>query len=357
MASALQGRREWFKSYPLGSLFVLRIDAEIATDALAEIPDLARKAEEFGFDCVWANETKHDPFVQIALASSTTHSISLGTSIALAFTRSPTTIAYAAWDLQNVTGGRFLLGLGSQVKGHIERRFGMKWESPKLKMKEVLTSLRSVWTCWQKGERLDFQGRFFRIDLMTPFFNPGPISHPDIPVYIAAVNKGMYRLAGEEADGLHVHPLHTERYLREVMQPEVSKGLAASHRTREDISIAASVFAAVGDDESQIRNVREAYRTQVAFYASTRTYRSMMELHGWGDVCDRLHQHSVRGEWDKMGAEITEDILDRFVVEGTWSGIGRGIKERYGDTIDRVRLYIPFDGRPGWKSMVEGFRA
>lgn len=334
----------------------MKIDAEIATGELSEIPDLARKAEAFGFDCVWANETKHDPFVQLALASSSTRAILLGTSIALAFTRSPTTTAYAAWDMQNVTGGRFILGLGSQVKGHIERRFGMKWESPGPKMKEVVMSLRSIWRCWQKGDRLDFQGRFFKIDLMTPFFNPGPIKHPDIPIYVAAVNRGMYRLAGQEADGLHVHPLHTERYLREVMTPEVSKGLAASKRTRKDIAIAASVFAAVGDNESQIRNVREMYRSQIAFYASTRTYSGLMEFHGWGDVCDRLHMYSVRGDWDKMGAEITSDILDEFVVEGTWREIGKRIKDKYGDVIDRVRLYIPFDGDSNWKVMVEGFR-
>jgi probable F420-dependent oxidoreductase len=334
----------------------LKVDAEILTGELVDIPRLAKKAEEFGFDCVWANETKHDPFVQLALAAPSTSSVSLGTSIALAFTRSPTTIAYAAWDLQNVTDGRFILGLGSQVKGHIERRFGMKWESPEPKMREVIVALRSIWRCWQSGERLDVHGRFFNIDLMTPFFNPGPIAHPSIPVYVAGVNRRMFRLAGQEADGLHVHPLHTERYLKEVMKPEVARGLAASKRLRKDISIAASIFAAVGDDEAQVKSVREAYRSQIAFYASTRTYRGLMEFHGWGDVCDRLHQHSVKGEWNKMGAEINEDILDEFVVEGTWDEVGRRIKDRYGDTVDRARLYLPFDGSPGWKAMVAGFR-
>jgi len=211
-----------------------------------------------------------------------------------------------------------------------------------------------------------FRGAFYRIAGQERTYRPA-INDPEIelkilrpqeiPVYVAGVNRGMYRLAGEEASGLHVHPLHTVRYLREVMEPEVSKGLATSKRERKDISIAASVFAAVGDDESQIRSVREAYRSQIAFYASTRTYRKLLELHGWGDVGDRLHLHSVRGEWDKMGAEITQDILDEFVVEGTWSEMGRRIKERYGGTLDRVRLYIPFDGSPSWKTLVQGFRA
>ncbi|HUI86223.1 MAG TPA: TIGR03617 family F420-dependent LLM class oxidoreductase [Nitrososphaerales archaeon] len=334
----------------------MKIDAEIMTGDLTEIPTLASKAGAYGFDCFWANETKHDPFVQLSLASTSARSMSLGSSIALAFTRSPTTIAYAAWDLQNVTGGRFILGLGSQVKGHIERRFGLKWESPGPKMREVVLALRSIWNCWQKGEKMDFHGRFFSIDLMTPFFNPGPISKPEIPIFIAGVNRGMYRLAGEVAQGLHVHPLHTVGYLRDFMIPELSKGLATSKRSRRDFSVAASVFAAVGDDESQIRNVKEAYRSQIAFYASTRTYRALMEFHGWGDVCDRLHELSMRGAWDKMGGEISDEMMDEFVVEGTWSEIGERIKKKYGDTIDRARLYLPFDGSPSWKAVADGFR-
>ena len=335
----------------------LKIDADVTGEAPTEVPGLARKAEEFGFDGLWAGETKHDPFVQVALASSATRSISLGTSVALAFTRSPTTIAQAAWDLQSASGGRFMLGLGTQVKGHIERRFGMKWEPPEPKMREVIQALRAVWRCWQTGQRLDFRGRFFRLDLMTPFFNPGPIPHPDIPIYVAGVNRRMFRLAGEVAEGLHVHPLHTVRYLREVMLPEVEKGLAASGRTRKEITVAAPVFAAVGDDESQVRAVREAYRSQIAFYASTRTYRAVMELHGWADVCDRLHELSVRGEWGRMSAEIGREILDEVVVEGAWSEIGRRVRERYGDAVDRVRLYLPFDGATRWRAVVEEFRA
>ena len=326
------------------------------TNSLAEIPALAKKAEQFGFDCFWANETKHDPFVQLALASSGTRTVSLGSSIALAFTRSPMTLAYAAWDMQSVSNGRFILGLGSQVKGHIERRFGMKWESPEPKMKEVIMSLKSIWNTWQNGERLDFQGRFFKLDLMTPFFNPGPIEHPRIPIYVAGVNRGMYQLAGERGDGLHVHPLHTLKYLRQVMSPAVSRGLAIAGRERREVKVAASVFAAVGEDESEIRSVRNAYRSQIAFYASTRTYRNLMEFHGWGDVCDRLHDHSVKGEWNRMEAEITEEMLDEFVVEGTWGEIGRKIREKYGDVLDSVRLYLPFDGDPNWKVMVDGFR-
>ncbi len=335
----------------------MKIDAEIYPASPGAVPKLSRKAEEYGFDCLWINETKHDPFIQLALAASNAKSISIGTSIALAFTRSPTSLAYTAWDLQSLSNGRLLLGLGSQVKGHIERRFGMKWESPAPKMREVVEALRTVWGSWQGGTKLDFQGRFFKLDLMTPFFSPGPIGNPRIPIYIAGVNRGMCRVAGQVGDGLHVHPLHTVRYLKEVLTPALSSGLADRGRKREEVAVAASVFAAVGDDDAQISNVKDIYRSQIAFYASTRTYRKVMELHGWGDVCERLHEHSVKGEWDKIAAEVTDDILDEFVVEGTWKEIGAILRGRYDGLADRVRLYLPFDGTEEWKALVEDFRA
>ncbi len=335
----------------------MKLDAEVAVDSPAEAAELARKAEDYGFDCFWVNETKHDPFVQIAIASATTKEISLGTSIALAFTRSPTTLAYTCWDLQNASDGRLILGLGSQVKGHIERRFGMKWEPAAPKMKEVIAALRSVWRSWQDGSKLDFKGKFFRLDLMTPFFSPGPIDHPEIPVYVAGVNVGMCKVAGAVADGLHVHPLHTVRYLQEVIKPALAVGIAQSGRKKGDFAVAASVFAAVGDTKSEIENVREALRGQVAFYASTRSYRKVMELHGWGDVCDRLHALSVKGEWEKMASEVTDDMLEEFVVQGSWNEMGALLRERYSGIADRVRMYLPFDGGEKWRDLVKSFKA
>ncbi|HME18115.1 MAG TPA: TIGR03617 family F420-dependent LLM class oxidoreductase [Nitrososphaerales archaeon] len=335
----------------------MKIDAEIPADPLSDMPLLSRRAEEYGFDCLWVNETKHDPFVQLALAASQTRAIAVGSSVALAFTRSPTALAYAAWDLQALSKGRLLLGLGSQVKGHIERRFGAKWESPAPRMREVILAMKAVWECWQKGTKLDFQGRFFKLDLMTPFFNPGPIASPAVPVFVAGVNGGMCRVAGEVGDGLLVHPLHTAGYLKEVIAPALSVGLAKHGRRRGDVAVAASVFAAVGERDREIKKAKNQYRRQVAFYASTRTYRRVMELHGWGDVCDRLHALSVKGEWDKMAEEVTDDILDEFVVEGTWEEMGGVMRRRYGDAVDRVRLYLPFDGDEKWKALVGGFRA
>ena len=333
----------------------MKLDAEILATSLAEVPALTKKAEELGFDCAWVNETQHDPFVQLAIAAVATKRIALGTSIALAFTRSPTTLAYSAWDIQALASGRLILGLGSQVKGHIERRFGMKWESPAPKMKEVVLALRAVWESWQSGSKLDFQGRFYKLDLMTPFFSPGPIGTPRIPVYVAGVNEGMCRVVGEVADGLHVHPLHTPRYLREVVTPAVSRGLAKAKRERRDVALAASVFAAVGANEAEVKELKEFYRSQIAFYASTRTYRRVMELHGWGDICDRLNALSVSGRWEKMGEEIGEDVLREFVVEASWEGAAAALNARYRDLVDRVRLYRPFDGKPEWGKLVAGF--
>jgi probable F420-dependent oxidoreductase len=335
----------------------LKVDAELAVGSPADAAELARKAERCGFDCLWVNETKHDPFVQLALAAASTSRMRVGTSIALAFTRSPTSLAYTAWDLQSVSEGRFILGLGSQVKGHIERRFGMKWEAPAPKMKEVVLALRSIWGSWQEGTRLNFSGKYFNLDLMTPFFNPGPIEHPIIPVYLAGVNQGMCRVAGAVADGLHVHPLHTVRYLREVIHPALAAGASRSSRTRKDVVVAASVFAALGETEEEVKSVREALRQQLAFYASTRSYRKVMELHGWGDVCDRLHALSTRGEWQRMSSEVSDEMLREFVVDGSWEEAGGIMVKRYGELVDRVRLYLPFDGDERWQRLIEGFRA
>jgi len=322
-----------------------------------EAAELAAKAEDYGFDCLWVNETKHDPFLQVAVAAGSTSKIGLGTSIALAFTRSPTTLAYTSWDLQSLSKGRFILGLGSQVKGHIERRFGMRWDPPAPKMKDVVQALRSVWGSWQNGTKMDYSGRYFHLDLMTPFFNPGPIEHPAIPVYIAAVNEGMCRVAGMVADGIHVHPLHTARYLREVIHPAIEKGVSKTSRKKEDIAVATSVFAAIGDEKSEIHAVREAMRQQIAFYASTRSYRKVLELHGWGEVGDRLHALSLKGDWTAMGKEVTEEMLEEFVIQGSWSEIGNLVGRKYGGLTDRVRMYLPFDGDPKWRTLVGGFRA
>ena len=220
----------------------------------------------------------------------------------------------------------------------------------------MVQAIWSGWSSWQDGTELDFEGKFFRLSLMTPFFNPGRIRTPKIPIYIAAVNEGMCGMAGEVADGVHVHPLHTLRYLREVIRPALAEGAARVGR-KEGASLAVSVFAAAGETDRETKKLREAFREQIAFYASTRSYRKVLELHGWGDVCDRLHDLSSKGEWHRMSSEVGDEMLDEFSVEGSWAEIGTMLRRRYGGLADRVRLYLPFDGKPHWKKLVRGFRA
>lgn len=233
----------------------------------------------------------------------------------------------------------------------------MKWEPPAPKMKEVVLALRAVWHNWQEGTKLDFQGKFFRLSLMTPFFSPAPIEHHTIPVYLAGVNEGMCKLAGAVADGFHVHPLHTVRYLQEVIEPALKSGAEKSGRRRGEIQVAVSVFGAVGSTKPEIEALKQVYREQIAFYASTRTYRRVLDLHHWGDVGDRLHALSAKGDWQKMPLEVGDDMMKEFVVEGSWSEMGSILKSRYEGLADRVRLYTPFDGSAQWRTFVLSFRA
>src|SRR2546427_3064073 len=334
----------------------LYFDVELATKRVSEVPSLARAADGIEVGAIWANEIRHDPFVQLALAAANSERVRVGTATALAFTRSPMTLAYAAWDIQNLSRGRLMLGLGSQVKGHIERRFGMKWEHPVARMREVIRALRSIWSAWQTGERLEFEGRFYKINLMTPFFNPGPIEHPKIPIFLAGVNPRMCVLAGEFCDGLHIHPLHTVRYVKERILSAVQEGLGKSGRTRGQLQLAASVFVATGKNQAELRRAREECRRQVAFYASTRTYRGVLELHGWGDACDRLYAKSVSGDWDRMSQEVSDEMLREFVLEGLWDELPGLLRDRYEGLLDRVRLYTPFDGSAGWAGLARAFR-
>lgn len=331
------------------------IDARLGAETLAEVPAVARAAERLGFSALWTSETRHDPLLPLALAAVETRRIGLGTSIALAFPRSPMSLAYAAWDLQAASGGRFLLGLGTQVKAHIERRFSVPWGAPGPRLREVILALRAIWDSWQNGTRLKFEGTFYRFSLMTPFFNPGPIPHYPIPIYIAAVNPYMCRLAGELCDGLHVHPFHTTKYVREVVLPAVAEGLARSGRSRGQIALATSTFVAAGAGPDEIARALQPIRQQIAFYASTPTYRVVMECHGWGEVADRLHRRSVAGDWDGMAAEITDEMVGAFVVTGNPDEVARGLRAKYRDQVDRLSLYLAF--RPGerdahWRALL-----
>ena len=319
----------------------MKLDVGMLTHDLKTIPEYARKVEALGFDCLWSAETQHDPFLPLAVAATATSRIKLGTSIAVAFPRSPMVLAHISWDLAKASSGRFILGLGSQVKGHNERRFSVKWEAPAPRMREVVQALRAIWDCWQNGTKLGFKGQFYRFDLMTPFFNPGPIEHPRIPVYVAAVNQAMCRVAGEVCDGLHVHPFNSPKYLRELVQPAVNEGLARSGRPRGDFAYATSSFVVVGDTEAEQAAARQAVKQQIAFYASTRTYEPVLAAHGWQDLVPHLHRKSVEGDWKGMADLITDEMVDVYAVTGTHDDVGRKLRDRYAGLLDRTAFYQP----------------
>ena len=321
----------------------MKIDAAVGDYDLKKIQEYSCRMESIGYDCLWTSETQHDPFLPLAVAATTTSSIKLGTSIAVAFPRSPMILAYTAWDLQRASAGRFILGLGSQVKAHNQRRFSVKFESPGPKLREVVLALRAIWECWQQGTPLKFKGQFYNFDLMTPFFNPGPIANPRIPIYIAGVNQYMCRMAGEVCDGLHVHPFHTTKYLREYVHPAVEEGLRMSARSRGDFSYATSVFVIVGDTEQERSRNTEAVRQQVAFYASTRTYEPVLASHGWQGIAPALHEKSMGGDWKGMAKLITDEMLDAIAVTGTYENIGAKLRERYTGLLDRIALYQPYE--------------
>jgi probable F420-dependent oxidoreductase len=323
----------------------VKLDVGMLTHDLKSIPDYARKVEALGFDCLWSSETQHDPYLPLAVAAVTTERIKLGTAIAVAFPRSPMITAHIAWDIQKASNGRLILGLGSQVKGHNERRFSVKFESPGPKLREIVQALRAIWDCWQNGTKLEFKGQFYRFDLMTPFFNPGPIAHPKIPVYISGVNEYMCRVAGEVCDGLHVHPFNSPKYLRESVHPWVAEGMRKSGRQREDFTFATSTFAVVGDTEEELAQHRQSVKQQIAFYASTRTYEPVLAAHGWQDIIPHLHRKSVEGDWKGMADLITDEMVNTYAVTGTYATIGTRILERYAGLLDRTSLYQPY--QPG----------
>jgi probable F420-dependent oxidoreductase len=320
----------------------VKLDLGFMTFDLRDIPAYARRAEALGVGALWSAETKHDPFLPLAVAGANTSRVQLGTAIAVAFPRSPMILAHTAWDLQKASRGRFVLGLGTQVKAHNERRFSVKWEPPGPRLREVVLALRAIWACWQDGAPLDFRGRSYRFDLMTPFFNPGPIEHPRIPIYIAAVNPYMAQMAGEICDGLHVHSFHSPKYLRDVLHPAVEAGLARSGRSRKDFTFRASTMVVVGDDAGELERSRQAVKQQIAFYASTRTYQAVLAVHGLDHLVPRLHAKSLEGDWRGMADLISDETLDHFAVTASWDTLAGKLRERYDGICDRTQLYPAF---------------
>ena len=337
----------------------MKFDASLLTHDLTQMAALARFADETGFDGIWTFETAHEPFLPLVLAAEHSHRLSVGTSIAVAFPRSPMILAEIAWDLARFSQGRFILGLGTQVKGHNERRFGVKWERPVEKMREVILALRAIWDCWQNQTRLNYQGEFFKLTLMTPFFSPAPHEYSRIPIFVAGVNRRICELAGELCDGFHVHPLHTSRYLQEKILPNIEIGLTRSQRKRSDIELSSSIFVIPTDDSAQAIKFADEVRRQVSFYASTPPYRPVFELEGWGAVADELKTLAAHGRWNDMPALISDEILEGFALRGSWADLPARVLKKNQGLLDRVSYYFPIvpgQDEDGWRATVAGFK-
>lgn len=313
------------------------IDATLPPVPLKEVPAIVKAAEAIGFDAIWSTETIHDPFLPGALVAEHTRRLHFGTAVAIAFARSPATLAYTAWDLAQASDGRFILGLGTQVKAHIERRFGMPWpDSVVGKLGEQIAAVRAFWNAWQNGEKLDFRGEYYKLTLMSPFFNPGRIGHPQIPIFIAGVNTGLARLAGETANGFQLHPFHSPAYLQQVLLPAIQQGADRAGRMRSDLQLSASVFVVTSPEEDLF------VRSQIAFYASTPSYRSVMALHGWEEIASQLSELARRGQWGEMPALIDQQMLETFAVVASPAELPDALSDRYSGLVDRLGLYLPF---------------
>ncbi len=326
----------------------MKVDGGISSN-LHDAVSSAKDAEAAGYSGAWTAETSHDPFLPLLLAAEHTKKIELGTSIAVAFARSPMTLANTAWDLQAYSQGRFILGLGSQIQPHITKRFSMPWSKPAARMREMVLAIRAIWDCWLNGTKLDFRGEFYTHTLMTPFFTPAAsdISAFGTPkIFLAGVGELMTEVAGEVCDGFICHGFTTEKYLREVTIPALERGRAKAGKTMDGFEIVGPSFVVTGNDESELAKAAAGTRQQIAFYGSTPAYRPVLDLHGWGDLQDRLNTLSKQGKWVEMGDLINDEILNTFAVVGEPESIAPELHHRYGDVIERISFYAPYKSDP-----------
>ncbi|MEE9285967.1 MAG: TIGR03617 family F420-dependent LLM class oxidoreductase [Dehalococcoidia bacterium] len=322
----------------------MKVEMSLMNHSLKDIGDEARRAEALGYDGVTTGETVADPFFKLVLAAEHTREVTLGTSVLIVFPRSPMVVAYQAWDLQGFSEGRLHLGIGTQVGAHIRRRFSSAWGSPGPRLREYIAALRAIWDCWTNGSRLNFRGDFYQFNLMTPYFTPGGIEHPRIPIYISAINPYNCRLAGELCDGIRMHGFNTPKYAREVIIPNLVEGAGKAGRTLKDIDIVGVGFVITGPDEEAVQRAIVRVKKQIAFYASTPAYRPVMDIHGWGEEHLELHRLSREGKWDEMGELITDEMVDEFATLGTYDEIAGKIKAKWGGVSTRMGFAMPVRG-------------
>ena len=308
-------------------------------DDVDAAPNVAAELEAAGFDGVWAIEAAHDPFLQLLRMSEATSRITLGTNVAVAFARNPLVVATLGHDMQRYSHGRFVLGLGTQVKAHIERRFSMPWSKPTERLREFVHALRAIWDAWATGEPLAFDGEFYTHTLMTPFFSPAPHEYGPPPVYLAGFGPRMTEVAGEVADGFFFHPMATPRYLREVTLPALA-------RHGRDVTVAGPAFVAVGRNERELAFAVDGVRRQLAFYASTPAYRAVLDLHGWGDLQPELHALVRAGRWDDLPAAIDDEVVAAFAEVGDVATVAAAVRTRFEGLAERVAFYLPYEADP-----------
>ena len=310
---------------------------------ISDIAAAARDIEALGFDGATMPEAGYDPFLPLMVAAEHTQRIHLATNVAIAFPRSPMVVAQLAWGLQKYSAGRFQLGLGTQVKGHNERRYSTPWTAPPgPRLREYIQCLQAIFASFQNGKQPTyFEGKHYQFTLMPPFFNPGPIPHPHVPIYVAAVNPYMCRLAGELCDGLRLHPIATFKYAREVVLPTVETGARKAGRKLADVDVVGAPFLAIGRNDAEIAAAKKGLRQRIAFYASTRTYHSVLEFHGWTDVGLELHRLSVQGKWQDMPKVITDAMLQEFAIISTYDDLVPQLQQRCGGLFSTVTLELP----------------
>ncbi len=303
--------------------------------------ELAAVAEQVGLDAVLVEETKDDPYQLLALGATTTSSLQLGTSVAMAFPRSPTATAMSAWSLQKLSGGRFLLGLGTQVRAHINRRYGLDWSAPAPWMRDYVGAMRAVWDCWQNGTVLDFESEHYNLNLMVPLFNPGPIEHPTIPIHLAAIGPNMCAVAGELADGVRLHPVCTTAFIDAQVLPNLARGAARSGRDVDEVEVCIKPLIGTAPDEERLEAVMATVRERVGFYLSTPSYRRTFELHGWGDIARQASEASRAQRWEELPRLVHDEMLHTVATIATYDHIADQLNERYRGRVDRIEFSIP----------------
>jgi probable F420-dependent oxidoreductase len=334
----------------------MKVDLMCMRPDLGGIGALARQAEDLGYAALLAAETGHEPFMPLALAAEHTSRLQLGTCVAVALSRSPVHLAHAGHDLQRFSEGRFILGIGSQVRGHIEKRYSATFSQPTERMKDAIGAIRAIWRTWNEGEPLRYEGPFYRHTLMTPFFSPEPNPYGPPPIYLAASGAEMTAVGGEVADGLMLHALTSVASMAEITSPALERGLEASGRTRADVELYAPVFVITGDTDEELQTAERAVRLQMAFYASTPAYRKVLAFHGRPDLPAELNGLAQQGRWQDMGALIDDEVLHLFSVTGRPEEIGPAIEARFGGILDRVALYAPYQHTPEpWARVLPGF--